>query len=97
MLRIDIPQDTVTDEETYAVFTPSNIIGLCDQILRRASDYDEYIGRAMAEGGSLELAWRMDTRLDWVWQSYDLSGNKRDWSVLYGLALKLVNCFCLMF
>ncbi|KAI0699107.1 Pleckstrin homology domain-containing protein [Cytidiella melzeri] len=88
-LKIDIPQGTVTDEATYAVFTPANIISLCDHVLRRANDYNEVIGKVIEKGGSLELAWRMDTRLDWVRQSFDLLGSPRSWAVLYGLALRM--------
>ncbi|KAI0086533.1 hypothetical protein BDY19DRAFT_995822 [Irpex rosettiformis] len=87
-LQIDIPRDSLTDEATYAVFTPSNIKDLCIHVLRQAADYNEVIGRVIRDGGSFELAWRMDIRLDWIWQPNDLFGNKRDWSVLYGLAIK---------
>lgn len=89
-LQIDIPQGILTDEAAYEVFTPTNIKDLSNQVLRQAPDYDEVIGKVVREGGTLELAWRMDTRLDWVWQPYDLLGDKRDWAVLYGLAIKQV-------
>jgi len=36
----------------------------------------------------LELAWRIDTALDWVWQTEDVEGKAREWAVLCGLALK---------
>ncbi|KAI0345763.1 hypothetical protein BDW22DRAFT_1324984 [Trametopsis cervina] len=87
-LRIDVPQQEITDKAIYDLFTPSNILSLCNKTFRQVDDYDEVIGRAIDSGGILELAWRMDSRLDWIWQPYDLLGRKRDWAVLYGLAMK---------
>lgn len=53
-------------------------------------DYDAVIGKALEEGSTLQLAWRVDTRLDWIWQNEDVMGMPRDWAVLYGLAIKQV-------
>lgn len=91
-LKIDLPQsDFAIGDPAASVLDPLNALSLCKQALRRVEDYDEVIGRAIQNGASLELAWRMDTRLDWVWQTEDLLGNKRDWAVAYGLALKQVS------
>ena len=90
-LKIDIPPNDIGEHVAFSVFDPANAVGLCKRVLRKAEDYDEAVGRAIEDGATLELAWRMDTRLDWVWQSEDLVGKKRDWAVLYGLALKQVS------
>lgn len=65
-------------------------MNLCKQVLHSAEDYDAVIGKALTEGSSLRLAWRVDARLDWVWQTADVTGKHRDWAVLYGLSLKQV-------
>lgn len=90
-LKIDVPQGHAGGQSAFNVFTPSNTVGLCKNVLKKVEDYDEVIGGEIKHGASLELAWRMDTRLDWVWQPEDVLGNRRDWAVLYGLALKQVN------
>jgi hypothetical protein len=38
----------------------------------------------------MELAWRFDTNLEWVWWLDDIHGNPRTWAVLAGLALNQV-------
>lgn len=38
----------------------------------------------------MELAWRLDTNLDWVWWHDDIQGHPRPWAVLAGLALNQV-------
>lgn len=63
---------------------------LCKRVLNSVEEYDAVIGKALAEGSSLQLAWRVDARLDWVWQTEDVTGKPRDWAVLYGLPLKQV-------
>lgn len=42
------------------------------------------------KGKKLELCWRADTTLDWVWLKEDVDGMKRDWEALFGIALQLV-------
>lgn len=72
------------------MFTPANTVNLCKQVLHKVEDYDAVIGKALQEGATLQLAWRVDARLDWVWQQDDVLGRYRDWAVLYGLALRQV-------
>ncbi|KLO17283.1 hypothetical protein SCHPADRAFT_846749 [Schizopora paradoxa] len=36
----------------------------------------------------LELCWRTETKLDWVWLDNDVEGNQRDNAVCYGIALQ---------
>ncbi len=91
-LKIDIPgYNTSNIDAAYAVFTPSNIIGLCMQVLYTVDEYNEVISHALKQGTSLGLAWRMDSRLDWVWQISDVEGKSRAWSILCGLAMRQVS------
>ena len=90
-MKIDIPGgDTKDMNGAYAVFTRRNILALCRRALRRSKQHDIYVQQVLAEGESLELAWRIDTALDWVWQTEDVDGRFREWAVLCGLALKQV-------
>jgi hypothetical protein len=96
-LRIDIPSgDLTTHQQAYAVFKPVNTLSLCKQVLHEVGDYDAVIGKALEDGASLQLAWRMDARLDWIWQPEDVLGKYREWVVLYGLAIRQVRIGALL-
>ena len=71
-------------------FLVNHVLALCRRVLRRSRERDIYVQQVLEQGTSLELAWRIDTALDWVWQSDDVEGKERQWEVLYGLALKQV-------
>ena len=82
-LKVDIPAAEFSNiDSAYKVFTPTNTVNLCKRVLRGIDDYDEAIGRALEDGATLQLAWRVDARLDWVWHSDDVVGGRRDWMVL---------------
>ncbi|KAH9950585.1 Pleckstrin homology domain-containing protein [Amylocystis lapponica] len=87
-IKIDIPNHESDVMTAYSVFSPQNVVRLCERNLREMPDYDVLIKQRLQAGGSLELAWRFDTNLDWVWRLEDVQGQPRDWSVLSGLALK---------
>ncbi|TCD70536.1 hypothetical protein EIP91_002882 [Steccherinum ochraceum] len=88
-MKIDIPGGGEGNlNSAYTIFTRSNVLALCRRALRRTRHHDIYAQQVLAQGVSLELAWRIDTALDWVWQSEDVEGKTRDWAVLCGLALK---------
>ena len=90
-IKIDIPHhDSANIGAAYAVFTRPNIISLCQKGLQAIPEYEALIAQHLRDGATLELAWRVDTMLDWVWQLNDVSGEYRDWAVLCGLALKQV-------
>ncbi|KAI0947149.1 hypothetical protein AcV7_009650 [Taiwanofungus camphoratus] len=87
-LRIDIPSHDGADiAAAYAVFNTRNLTRLCQERLRTVREYEAVIERKIAEGAQLELAWRFETNLDWVWQLEDVQGKPRDWAVLCGLTL----------
>lgn len=87
-VKIDIP--TADNDRIYRVFSRENAIALCRDSLRSVPDWKNLVEREILEGKSLELAWRVDTNLDWVWLDDDIEGDMRQWAVLCGLALKQV-------
>ncbi|KAF9007668.1 hypothetical protein BDZ89DRAFT_965606 [Hymenopellis radicata] len=85
IVKIDVPN--ITTVENDKMFTRSNIIRLCIESLHNVSDWKEIVERQINGGKVLELAWRIDTNLDWIWLETDMYGFERPWTVLCGLAL----------
>ncbi|KAI0056564.1 hypothetical protein BV25DRAFT_1813850 [Artomyces pyxidatus] len=86
-VKIDVPKPAEGEEVDYAIFSRDNLVNLCCKTLNHIPDYEFLLQRRLAEGARLELAWRMDTKLDWVWWQDDVDDNHRRWAVLAGLAL----------
>ena len=84
-MKIDIPENA-----DYAVFSRDNLVALSMRTFGTVQDWNIIIRKRLAEGAHLELAWRLDTNLDWVWWHDDIYGNPRAWAVLAGLALNQV-------
>jgi hypothetical protein len=84
-MKIDIPKST-----DYSLFSHDNLVALCMKTLSSVHDWDVIIKSRLAEGAHMELAWRLDTNLDWVRWLDDIHGNPRTWAVLAGLALNQV-------
>ncbi|CAL1713133.1 unnamed protein product [Somion occarium] len=90
--RIDIPHyDSADIQAAYSVFTRANITALCEAGLREVPGYNTLIEEEKTLGVSFELAWRLGTYLDWIWQVHDVEDKYRDWAVLCGIALKQHN------
>jgi hypothetical protein len=88
-VNIDIPAEYMEGrKDGNPMFCRENLIELCTTALGSVPDWDFIIQRRIKEGRSLELAWRLDTKLDWVWQNECVDGTPRNWAVLCGLALK---------
>ncbi|KAF8073812.1 Pleckstrin homology domain-containing protein [Lyophyllum atratum] len=85
-VKIDIPSADAGN--ISQVFTRDNAIALTVNALRTVPGWNELIQRELKEGKSLQLAWRVDTNLDWIWLDDDVDGEERRWAVLCGLALK---------
>ncbi|KAG6866302.1 hypothetical protein C0991_006398 [Blastosporella zonata] len=85
-VKIDIPPGD--SDRLSTVFSRENLIALCKSTLASVPDWKNLIEREMEEGKTLELAWRRDTNIDWVWLDHDVNGHERRWAVLCGLALK---------
>jgi hypothetical protein len=84
-MKIDIPENP-----DNAVFSRDNLVALSMSRFSNIQDWDIIVQKRLAEGAHLELAWRLDTNLDWVWWHDDVYGNPRAWAVLAGLALNQV-------
>ncbi|KAG6917465.1 hypothetical protein DXG01_002442 [Tephrocybe rancida] len=85
-VKIDIPPGDA--DRLSRVFSRENVIALCMNALASVPDWKRLIEREMQEGKTLELAWRQESYLDWVWLDDDVDGYERRWAVLCGLALK---------
>ena len=85
-VTIDIPEGT--ENAGLYLFKRENVISLCKESLRSVPDWKVFMEREIKEGKSLQLAWRLDANLDWVWLETDVFGETRDWSVLCGLVFK---------
>ncbi|KZT73767.1 hypothetical protein DAEQUDRAFT_761746 [Daedalea quercina L-15889] len=87
-IKIDMPGSEGKDVAgAYAVFSPQNILQLCQEHLMKTTEYQGLLGARLAAGAELALAWRSGTNLDWVWQLEDVRGHPRKWAVLAGLTL----------
>jgi len=91
-VTIDIPyRQQIDDQELYAMFTRQNIVELCIASLRAVPDWLALAETELTQQGKrLELAWRRDANLDWLWLDEDIYGKSRPWATLAGLAVKQV-------
>jgi len=90
-VTIDIPESSEFDTDSlYCLFKRHNVIELCMETLRKVPEWKYLMEGEMIDGRSLQLAWRVNANLDWVWLDDDVFGKPRDWSVLCGLAFKQV-------
>ena len=89
-VKIDIPNIAISTVDGNKMFTRSNIIRLCMESLHTVSDWKDVVERQIQGGRVLELAWRIDTNLDWIWLEDDVYNEERPWVVLCGLALQQV-------
>ncbi|TFK28020.1 hypothetical protein FA15DRAFT_678662 [Coprinopsis marcescibilis] len=88
-VAVDIPyQHEMENQDLFTLFTRQNIIALCMKSLRTVPDYFALVEREITEHGRrLELCWRRDASLDWVWLEADAFGKSRPWATIAGLAL----------
>ncbi|KAI5122450.1 hypothetical protein M0805_008762 [Coniferiporia weirii] len=74
----------------WKVLTRDYIIDQCSRALENSFAWRTVVQLPILNGRRLELCWRTNTKLDWVWLKDDVEGRKRDWEVLFGAALKYV-------
>ncbi|KDQ11404.1 hypothetical protein BOTBODRAFT_57377 [Botryobasidium botryosum FD-172 SS1] len=89
-VRFEIPRFDPLGGEGYKMFSRDYVLGLCRDSLAGIPNWDVLIEEQLRNGGKLMLAWRKGTRLEWIWLDEDVNGNRRNWEVLYGLALREV-------
>lgn len=88
-VSVDIPEDYILNsEKLYSMFRRENIISLCMDTLQAVPQWYHLIERELEKGKALQLCWRVDSNVDWVWLDDDVYGVSREWSVLCGLAFK---------
>ncbi|CAE6415279.1 unnamed protein product [Rhizoctonia solani] len=90
-VRVDIPDLDHGASDSWKRFTRSYLIKACGRSLRGLPDWDSMMESPSLRGSRLELAWRKESKLDWVWQETDDEGREIDWQVLFGLALRQVD------
>jgi hypothetical protein len=90
-VTIDIPEPKDSEDGGLdCFFKRENVIELCMKSLQNVPDWKFLMEKEIKGGISLQLAWRVDANLDWVWLDTDIFGETRDWAVLCGLAFKQV-------
>lgn len=87
-VKIGIPD---TDEDAWKAFTRDYIVDQCSRAMKHSFTWNTVTQLPISTGRKLELAWRTGNILDWVWLRNNVEGEKRDWEVLYGLALQQVD------
>ncbi|KAG8696385.1 hypothetical protein FRC09_008543, partial [Ceratobasidium sp. 395] len=88
-VRVDIPDlSRWAPNDSWKRFTRSYLIEACGRSLRGLPDWDTMMESPAFRGAKLQLAWRKESKLDWVWLEMDEQGKEIDWQVLYGLALR---------
>lgn len=87
-VRIQIPN---TSDDDWKAFTRDYIINQCSRAMKDSFAWKTLMQLPISSGRKLELGWRSGNRLDWVWLRNSVEGQKRDWEVLYGLALQNVS------
>lgn len=91
-VTVDIPEDYALDsEKLYSMFGRENIISLCMDTLQAVPQWNHLIERELEKGKALQLCWRLDSNIDWIWLDDDVYGVSREWSVLCGFAFKQVS------
>lgn len=91
-VKLDIPAiDAVQGGEGYKTLTRDTIVDLCREALQDVPEYASLMEVQVKHGAELALAWRRQTRLDWIWLEDDVNGSHRDWEILYGLVMRQVS------
>ena len=87
--RVSIP--IPGEGEQWEAIGRDYIIDSCSDALDRSFAWKTVVELPLLTGRHLELCWRFGLNLDWIWLHDDVNGNKRDWEVLYGLAMQSVS------
>ncbi|KAH6912535.1 Pleckstrin homology domain-containing protein [Coprinopsis sp. MPI-PUGE-AT-0042] len=88
-VKVEIPfRREMDSQELFDMFSRENITTLCLKSLRLVPDWFSLVEREMTlHGKALELCWRRDASLDWVWLEDDAFGKSRPWALMAGLAV----------
>ena len=70
--------------------TRDYVIDQCSRAMEGSFAWQTVIQLPILNGRRLELCWRSNSKLDWVWLKDDVNGKRRDWEVLFGMAMNYV-------
>lgn len=96
-IDLDVPAvDEANIDEIYHMFSRRNIIDIVRKSLTSSCgshevasrDWEHVVERKIAAGTTLELAWNLEAKLDWIWKEEDVMDQPRPWAVLCGLAMQ---------
>jgi hypothetical protein len=91
-VAFELPSLDLMDHKTaIRMFSRSNIIALCIKSMKPIPGWSNFIDHERKKGRTLQLAWRSETHVDWVWEDQTSEVGQREWTVLFGLALKGVS------
>lgn len=84
--------DAATGLEGYKTFTREKVLEDSREQMSGIPEWDLLVESALSRGvekdrARLELCWRTEGKLDWVWLEKDVDGAPRPWAVLFGIAL----------
>lgn len=94
---LDVPAfDEVSIDKAYHMFSRRNITDAVRKSMASSygshevasRDWNHVVERKIAAGTTLQLAWNLGAKLDWVWKEEDVMGQPRPWAVLCGLAMQ---------
>ncbi|XP_006462707.1 hypothetical protein AGABI2DRAFT_207264 [Agaricus bisporus var. bisporus H97] len=88
-VAFELPNLNLMDQKTaIRMFSRRNIIALCIKSMKPIPGWSNFIEHERKKGRKLQLAWRFETHVDWVWNDETCEDKQREWTVLSGLALK---------
>jgi hypothetical protein len=87
-LKLDLPAHE-NWAMIYQEFSPHLVLEMCEEAISRLPNWKFLMETAIQEGdGGFELAWRVNSVMDWVTHEDDVDGHPRKWAALWGLALR---------
>lgn len=101
-VAIDLPAlDLMDPSAASKMFSRRNIIALCARSLKPVPGWSNFVDYEKMRGRTLQLAWRAETHVDWVWIDEYTEGEQREWPVLCGVAFKNASsckftCHCIL-
>jgi hypothetical protein len=90
-LRFRVPEQAEgVHGEGYKALTSKEIVGTAVEVIGQVAQWSALADATRKNRTQFELTWRRDNVLDWVCYDKDIEGEKRDWAVMSGYALRRV-------
>jgi len=85
-VRFELPSAEFLEMgKAYQTVSRPYILDAC----RTSLGHDDW-EQACNDGGKLEICWRKNGNLEWIWLDRDIDGNSRDWAVIYPIGFRQV-------